>query len=284
MSSIPFVGAHVSAAGGIHKAPGRAAEIGCNAVQIFSDSPRVWQRRTTSEGVVNFYNQACKDHGILSSVIHSLYLVNLASENPEQVEKSINSIAIDMDLSVRIHAVGVVVHVGSHKGAGWESCSETVVRNIAKILDKTHSDSVFLIENAAGQNGKVGSDLREIRFMLDRLQAGKRVGVCIDSCHAFASGYSLIPMEGEKLLYDWIDELHLQSDIKVLHVNDSKDPYLSRRDRHENLGGGTIGNESLKAFVNHQIFAGLPMILEVPGVDNQGPDIENVSRLKKLFV
>ncbi len=283
MSTQPLIGAHVSAQGGIANAPARAVEIGCNAVQIFSDSPRIWSKRPVTEEMISGYTKSVKTAGILCTVIHSLYLVNLASDKPELVEKSITSLSKDMELAAGIGATGIVVHVGSHGGRGWDVVKDQVVKSIATILENTPEDSVFLIENSAGQGGKIGSDLREIRYMLDSLKAGKRVGVCIDSCHAFAAGYAFVPVAGEKMLFDWIEQLNLQSEIKVLHVNDSRDPYFSGRDRHENINDGTIGEENMKTFVTHPLFAGLPMILEVPGIEGTGPDKENVDRLKKLF-
>ncbi len=281
--STRLIGAHVSASGGIFQAPARAKAIGANFVQIFSDSPRVWQRHHASDEVCSQFTVNSKENGILGNCIHALYLVNLASDKPELVQKSIESLSYDMNLAPRIGSVGVVVHVGSYSKREWNSCREDVVRNIATILENTPSGGTFLIENSAGQGGKVGSDLAEIKYMIDTLQAGDRVGVCIDSCHAFAAGYSLVPMEGEKLLYDWIDELGLTSKIKVVHVNDSRDEYFSHKDRHANIGDGHIGNEMLSAFVNHSIFKDIPLVLEVPGIEEEGPDSENINRLKNLL-
>ncbi|MBP9700337.1 deoxyribonuclease IV [Candidatus Woesebacteria bacterium] len=283
MATPRLIGAHVSAQGGIANAPKRAADIGCNYVQIFSDSPRVWQRRMVTDENCALFVKNCEDNGILGNVIHALYLNNLASDKPELVEKSIMSLAFDLQLAPKIKSTGVVVHVGSYSKRDWNSCSDQVVKNMATLLEQSPDDSVFLIENSAGQGGKVGSDLREIKTMIDQLQAGKRVGVCIDSCHAFAAGYSLVPMEGEKLLYDWLEQLNLVEHLRVLHVNDSRDEYFSHKDRHANINDGQIGTESLAHFVNHPMFANLPIVLEVPGIEGEGPDQENINRLKALL-
>lgn len=277
-----LIGAHVSTSGGIDLAPKRAHDIGCNAVQIFCSSPRMWSVNDVLPDRIVRYNENVKKEGILATVIHAQYLVNLASDKPELVEKSKTSLLVDLRACAGIHSVGVVVHVGSHQGRGWEAVREQVVREIGAILNAAPEGAIFLIENSAGQNGKIASDLREIRWMLDQLQDHKRLGWCLDSCHAFAAGYPPLHMEGEKHLFDTIEELSLAPSLKVVHVNDSRDPYLSRKDRHANLLDGTMGQENLHTFLTHPILSGVPLILEVPGLEGLGPDKENVERLKKL--
>jgi len=288
------VGAHVSASGGPDKAVERAAEIGANCVQIFSGSPRVWQRPNLS--AVNVDKVFAKQEELLVSpiFIHALYLVNLASENPELVRKSTEAIIFDLQYNSLLKGAGVVVHLGSHQGRGWEAVREQVARTISAILEKTPAGSHFLMENAAGQQGKVGGDLAEIKWLLNKVK-DERLGWCLDTCHAFASGYSLgsVPKTGaapitngkvtrERSLIEEIEALGLHKNLFCIHVNDSRDPFGSGRDRHANLGDGIIKKDDFEYFLNHPLIANQPLILEVPGVKDEGPDAENIARLKKL--
>lgn len=278
-----YIGAHVSAAGGISNAYARAQAIGCNAVQIFSASPRVWKRSIIADAEINKCLTFQKEYGIEKTVIHAIYLLNLASENPELVEKSRNVIEFDLRVDAALCGSGVVVHIGSHQGRGFEAINNQLVREVKQILANTPENSTFLIENSAGQNGKIGSDLNELRWLMDEVKS-PRLGWCLDTCHAFAAGYDLHNKKSdEKNIFAEIDRLHLWDSLKVIHTNDSRDPFASGRDRHENIGEGNIGSELMKSFLSHKNIQKLPLILEVPGVDHKsGPDAENVKRLKAL--
>jgi deoxyribonuclease IV len=276
-----YIGAHVSTAGGISNAYQRAKDIGCNAVQIFSASPRIWKRSTISDAEIEKCFAGMKEHGIEKTVIHAIYLVNLASENKELVEKSRDVLEFDLRVDGSLKGSGVVVHVGSHQGRGFDAVKEQLVREISTILSNTPDNSTFLIENSAGQNGKIASDLSEIRWLMDQVQS-KRLGWCMDTCHSFAAGYGLTQKGEGKNIFEEIERLNLWEPLKCIHVNDSRDPYDSGRDRHENLGDGHIGSEMLKSFLTEPHIQKVPLMLEVPGIDQKGPDAENVKRLKKL--
>ncbi len=303
MSKSLFIGGHVSSAGGIHEALPRAKNIGANCVQIFSASPRMWKRTPPTQTTIDRYNEVKQKLSIEKTVIHAIYLLNLASDDEELVRKSREVIEFDLHLNSHINGSGVVVHLGSHLGKGFDAVKERLVHGIKSILSSTPNDSTFLIENSAGQNGKIASDLSEIRWLLDRVDS-PRLGWCLDSCHAFSAGYSLenskfqipnskqiqnknvqttIQFEEPKNVFDEIQRLHLWEALKVVHVNDSRDPFASGRDRHENIGDGTIGNDVLGSFLSHEAIRSLPLILEVPGIDHvSGPDRENVERVKTL--
>lgn len=275
-----LIGAHVSAAGGIEKAVERAAAIGCNAVQVFSGSPRVWQRPKLESIDQNKVFSKMSELSVKSIITHSLYLVNLASENPDLVRKSSEAIAFDLQFDSHLKGVGVVVHLGSHQGRGWEAVKESVLRAISEILAATLSDSHFLIENAAGQKGKIGGQLEEIKWLIDNLQSS-RVGWCFDTCHSFAAGYALNPSAQNSAIQK-MQEFQLHQSLACIHVNDSRDPFQSGRDRHANLGEGEIATEDLRAFLHHEIVKDKLLILEVPGENKGGPDAVNVERLKQL--
>ncbi|HYD34589.1 MAG TPA: deoxyribonuclease IV [Vitreimonas sp.] len=279
------IGAHVSAAGGIDKAVERAKEIGANCVQVFSGSPRVWARpgldKTDQQKV--FSKQ--KELSVTPIITHAIYLTNLASDNPELLKKSIEVLKYDLRFDSYVKGSGVVVHLGSHQGRGWEPMREQVAAAIAEVLADTPADSQLLIENSAGQNGKLCSDLSEIRWLLDTVKS-ERLGWCFDTCHAHAAGLALgkpgtQPSECRSAI-EAIEAQNLWSALKVIHVNDSRDAFGSGRDRHANLGDGEVNKEDFTFFLNYDAIKDIPLILEVPGLDDEGPDAENVKRLRTL--
>lgn len=269
------IGAHVSAAGGLEQAVVRAVEMGGNCMQVFSGSPRVWARKPLASLNFEKYYSKREELSLGPVITHSLYLLNIASENPLLLQKSHDALVYDLGFDSLVKGSGIVVHLGSHQGRGWDSVREQVVREIAGVLEASPDDSTFLIENSAGQNGKLCSDFAEIRWLIDQLQT-RRVGWCFDTCHGFAAGHALNEVANhmaEQSLTEW---------LKVIHVNDSRDPFASGRDRHANLGDGTIPREQLEAFLTDPALDGIPLILEVPGLDGNGPDAQNVARLKEL--
>ncbi len=287
-----LIGAHVSMVGGVDQALERAKDLGCNTMQVFSGSPRVWARPKLSALDADKITSKSKELGVSPIITHAIYLVNLASPNSELVKKSAKILEYDLQFDSLIKGGGVVVHLGSHLGKGWLAVREQIVRQIKQVLANTPSDSTFLIENSAGQKGKVGSDLTEIRWLLDQLKS-KRVGWCFDTCHAYAAGLGLgskVSQPLPKKMADDFDQLAIEeitllglwSSLKVVHVNDSRDEFGSGRDRHANLGEGQIPPQDFKYFLNYAKVKKLPLILEVPGFDKNGPDRRNVELLKKM--
>lgn len=303
MNKQVLIGAHVSASGGIHKAIERVAAIGGNCVQVFSASPRSWRRPdiekiASPEIVQKKIKESQKKHQISPIITHTMYLVNLASPNKEQLEKSRQVIEFDLAFDARVEGAGVVVHLGSHLGAGWEAVREQVAEQISQILHNTPQESTLLIENSAGQNGKLCSDLSEIRWLLDQLQS-PRLGWCVDTCHAHAAGYGVgetqptftqeqtEPVKPENIrnqtLLTAIAENNLWDQLKVVHINGSRDPFASGRDRHANIGEGELKSSDIAHFLTDNRIITKPMILEVPGFDGNGPDTHNLDILKSFF-
>ncbi|MBU2542991.1 deoxyribonuclease IV [Patescibacteria group bacterium] len=285
-----FIGAHVSAAGGVEYTPKRANEIGCNCLQIFSGSPRVWQKPKLESHNINKFFSEREKYGVLSVFTHAIYLVNLASDKSELVDKSVAALKYDMKFDAWLNGSGVIVHLGSHQGRGWEAVRVQLAVLIKEIIAASPQESTFLIENSAGQNGKIGSNLDEIRWLLDKVNS-LQLGWCFDTCHAFATGYSLggtlqaaesNNFHSESALRA-IERLGLWSTLRCIHVNDSRDEFGSGRDRHANLGEGNIPQEELKYFLNNPQIKPLPLLLEVPGFDKKGPDAQNVRLLKQLL-
>jgi deoxyribonuclease-4 len=188
---------------------------------------------------------------------------------------------MDMKNSALIASSGVVLHIGSHQGRGWEHDRDQVINTILEVLKETPENSILLLENSAGQNGKIGS-LLQLKDILDAVTS-PRLKVCLDTAHAFEAGYNFTTDEGLEM---WIKEIENTiglDKIELLHLNDSKTPLGSGRDNHQNIGDGFIGEAGLKILVNHPKLSHLPLILEVPGLEGMGPDKENIERVKTLL-
>ncbi len=275
------LGGHVSNAGGLNNAITNTTSIGGNAMQIFAGSPRMWARSLYPQKIADDFRKLVIEKDLNPVYIHALYLTNLASDNPEMLAKSIQALTIDMKNSAAIGGAGVVLHIGSHQGRGWEHDKDQVISAIKEVLDNTPPESVLLLENSAGQQGKIGS-LPELASILSHLESS-RLKVCLDTAHAFEAGYNFTTKEGIEMWIKEIENTISLDKIELFHLNDSKTPLGSGRDNHQNIGDGFIGSEGLKNLVNHPKFAHLPLILEVPGLEGLGPDKANIDRVKSLL-
>jgi deoxyribonuclease-4 len=275
------LGAHVSCSGGIHTAIDRVESMGGDSVQLFTQSPRTW--RPTNHDPANFDRfKTRRDEAAVRGVIcHALYLINLASLNDDVYSKSVQALRNTVDVACGIDADGVVFHVGSHQGAGLETGLERVVPALAEALERCSDTTWLLIENTAGTGATIGRSVEELATILDRLDRHPRLGICLDSCHLYASGYDVTDREAlDRLLEEVDDEIGLDR-LRAIHVNDSKAPLGSNRDRHDNIGDGLMG-EKLGVFLSHPQLQGLPTVLEVPGKNGKGPDADEVRKLKEL--
>lgn len=280
MKNNRFLGGHV--AGGLTGAIENTLAIGGNCLQIFAGSPRMWARSLYPKSASITFKESIKKHNLNAVYIHALYLTNLASDNPELVEKSKQALIMDMKNSAAIESNGVVLHIGSHQGRGWDSVKSLVVSSIQEVLSKTPNNSYLLLENSAGQQGKIGS-LPELAYLLSTID-NPRLRVCVDTAHAFEAGYNLASTEGLDI---WIKEIKNTigiNKIELLHLNDSKTPLGSARDNHQNIGDGFIGSSGIANLINHPDLAHLPLILEVPGIEGTGPDKENIDRVRNLLI
>jgi deoxyribonuclease IV len=274
-------GAHVSTSGGIHTAIDRIEAIGGESVQIFTQSPRTW--RPTNHDPANFerFKERRAEAGIDGVVCHALYLVNLATPDKEIYEKSVATLENTVDVGCAIEADGVVFHVGSHLGAGFEAGLEHVVPALERTLERCSDTTWLLIENSAGAGGTIGRSVDELSILVERLGRHPRLGVCLDSCHLFVSGVDVTDRGALDACIDELEERIGLDRLRALHVNDAAAPLGSNRDRHANLGEGEIG-ERMDVFLGHPKLQGLPTILEVPGPDGHGPDAAEIKKLRDL--
>ncbi len=272
------VGAHVSTASSLTNALKNTTSIGGNCLQIFAGSPRSWARKLYDEKEVSVFLTESKKLNYTPTFIHALYLVNLASDNPNLVNKSVDSLIIDLKNGRLINSAGVIVHLGSHQGRGFPSARDQVASTIRQIINATNK-TPFVIENSAGQKGKIGS-LPEIGELFAKVNH-PRLKLCLDSAHLFEAGYDLRNLSAIDNLVNELSDQGLTRHLVCLHVNDSKTDFNSRNDQHANLGDGKIGLLGLSQFVNHPTFADLPIILEVPG-DFGFPDAKQIAIAKSL--
>src|SRR3954452_20768087 len=276
-----YIGAHLSSSGGIHTAIDRAEAIGADAVQLFTQSPRAW--RPTNHDPANFerFKERRAEAGIGGFACHALYLINLESRKDEIYEKSRAALENTMDVACAIEADGVVFHIGSHQGAGFEAGLERAVPALREVLKRCSETTWLLIENSAGAGDTIGRSIDELAALYAALGKHERLGICLDSCHLYVSGYDITRREElDKVLVEVDEKIGLDR-LRVLHVNDSKAPLGSNRDRHDNIGDGLLG-EDLGVFLAHPKLQRLPAFLEVPGTDGHGPDAEQVRKLKDL--
>ena len=272
------IGGHVSTAGGIANALKNTTLIGGNCLQIFAGSPRSWARKLYDDEDVSVYLKEATKLDYTPTFIHALYLVNLPSDNPDLLQKSIDSLIIDLTNGQSINSAGVIVHLGSHQGRGFDAVSDQVVDVIKKIINATEKIP-FVIENSAGQKGKIGS-ITEIGELFAKVNH-PRLKLCLDSAHLFEAGYDLRNLSVIDTLVSELSNQKLLDHLVCLHVNDSKTEFDSRNDQHANLGDGQIGLTGLSNFVNHPSFSHLPLILETPG-DLGFPDAKQIALAKSL--
>ena len=276
-----LIGAHVSSSGGIHTAIDRAEAIGAEAVQVFTQSPRMWRPTNHPPENVERFKERRAEAGIGGVICHALYLVNLASPKDEIYEKSVTAMCNTVDAGCAIEADGVVFHIGSHLGAGMDVGLERVVEAMKKVLDRCSDTTWLLMENSAGAGGTIGRSVEELALVFERLDGHPRLGVCLDSCHLYVSGYDVTDEAALDAMLDELDREIGLDRLRALHVNDSKAPLGSNLDRHDNVGKGLMG-EQLGVFLGHPKLQGLPAVLEVPGRDGHGPDAWQVKATKKL--
>jgi deoxyribonuclease-4 len=278
-----YIGAHVKSSGGVWNAIANAAEIGCEAVQFFAGSPRTWAPTVYKDADAARFMQARAASPIRFAVIHTIYLINLASAREDFYEKSVTSLTGAVAAAEQLGADAIVTHVGSHQGAGFEAGLERVRAALRRTLSESDGSPVrILLENTAGAGGTMGVDFDELGAMIRAADEHPRLGLCLDTAHLFEAGFDIRTAAGLDEALTRLDAACGLDRLVMLHLNDSKTPRGSNRDRHENIGDGELGLDGFRTIVNHPALTDLPGILEVPGFDGQGPDLRNVEIVQAL--
>ncbi|MPZ14727.1 MAG: deoxyribonuclease IV [Chloroflexi bacterium] len=276
------IGAHVSAAGGIHRAVTRATAIGAECAQLFLGAPQRWSKVEYSDDEVAAFRRLAEDGHVGPNVVHAPYIVNLAASDERLRRRSISSLIDQMQWCDRLDIMGLVVHVGSAKGApSHEEALNSVADAIEEILANS-TTTAFLVENTAGMGASIGSSFADIGSILDRLGHDERVRLCLDTAHTFEAGYDITTSDGLDEVLQKCDR-HVGLDrLAAVHANDSKTRFGSNVDRHENIGQGHLGEQALGYFMRHPAVAQTPFYLEVPGLAGHGPDRPNIDALRRL--
>ncbi len=278
---LPLIGAHLSASGGIFNAVYEAQSIGAECLQIFVGSPRRYEVKTLSDEEVSRYREAIKDLPSDKVFIHASYLINLASEDAVIRQKSVHSLAESLRVVEKIDSCGVIYHPGSPKGGDKDQAIAREIKALKEVLESTPLKSILIIENTAG-NKKIGTNEDEVSTIFKGVKSS-RVKVCLDTAHAFESGN--ISDYSKESITDWISRWNQKvgfSNIVALHINDSLTAHNSNRDRHANVGEGHIGVEGFASMMSFAELRKVPWILEVPGINNTGPDKANIDIVKDL--
>lgn len=270
-----YIGAHVSASGGVEHTPQRAHSIGANCMQIFGGSPVRWSAPLPSQETIQKFQEERKQWGIKKVFMHAPYLINLASPKEKLQVLSRELLLKHGKIADALGVDGVIFHIGSRGDMEQEKAHVIIIKALEKVLQHT-KDTYIIMENTAGAGNLVGDTLEEL-VSLYRTIDDPRLGICIDTAHAFASG--MIQEYSTKELDTFFSEVKKSvgiDTIKAIHLNDSKTEAGSRKDRHENIGEGKMGKERIQRFVQRKEIKDIPLILEVPGFDNTGPDKRNI--------
>ncbi len=282
------IGAHVRGGGQLVPSLDAGVALGATSIQVFTQSPRMWKPSQYAPEVLAAYREAAAVHPTITDTFcHATYLINLASADLELYEKSVVCLTHNLSVARGMGAAGLVLHVGSHKGAGFDDVVRQVAEALQVALDEAEpapdgvADCPILIENAAGAGGTVGRSLEEIQFLIDACRGDDRLGLCVDTQHLWASGVDYSSVAGTEVLLAAIESTVGTDRLRCLHLNDSKIELGGNRDRHANIGEGTIGAKGLAPLVGHPLIRDLPLLLEVPGAGD-GPRAEDVAAARRV--
>ncbi|MDD4908245.1 MAG: deoxyribonuclease IV [Candidatus Omnitrophota bacterium] len=277
-----LLGVHISGVANISDAPAKAAALGCNTMQIFSRAPQRWRERALGASEISRFNQEKERFKIKPLSVHVSYLINLASPDPKLYASSIKAYIEDIREAEGLKADYIVTHMGSHKKTGEEAGIERFTAALNKIIKKTADSPVgILLENTAGSGSWLGYRFSHHGRIISGLEDKRRVGICLDTAHAYAAGYDLAGKNGLEAMLDEIDGAAGLSKLKLVHLNDARDSLGSRHDRHEHIGKGRIGRTGMKRIINHPKLRELPFILETPKT-NERSDKANLKNVRSL--
>ncbi len=267
-----IIGGHMSISGGFAPVPARANKIGLNAIQIFSKNQRQWIAKSIDMDDAKSFRENLNKYGIIESVVHASYLVNIATENSEIFKKSIDSLIHEAERCSILGIKYLVFHPGAHLGKGEEYGLKRIVEGIDKIIGKLPDNVYLTVETTAGQGTNLGYKFEHISKILSNVSDSSRLRVCIDTCHIFAAGYELRSKEGYEKTMELFDNLVGFKYLSVIHLNDSEKQFGSRIDRHAQIGKGYIGEKGFKNILKDGRFKNIPLILETPGGEDLYPE------------
>lgn len=273
-----LIGAHMPTAGGLWNAVRNGKAIGCTAVQVFTSSPQMWAAKPITDEKVELLTEALKETDMVGHIVsHDSYLINLAAPEEEKREKSFNALKSELHRCSQLGIPYVVSHMGAHMKQGEEVGLQRVAEKAAEILKETPDDVTLLMETTAGPGTVLNYKFEHLAYIIEAVGGNPRCCVCLDTCHIFAAGYDIRTAEAYEKTFSEFERLVGCDRIKAIHCNDSKHELGTRKDRHDNLGEGLIGEEAFKCLVNDPRFENTPILIETPDADEMHE--VNVKRL-----
>ena len=277
---MPRIGAHV--VGGLKGGVAKAREIRAEALQIFVGSPQTWRAPNPAAEDVEAFRAQVAAEGLGPVFVHGIYLINLAAERPDVYDKSVRSLIDQVGWAGRVGAEGLIFHPGSAGSAPYEEALGRVVAALERVLAEATGEARIVLEVCAGQGQTLGSRLQQLGDMIAGVGGDRRLAVCWDTCHLLGAGYDIASADGLERTLDEMERVVGLDRLVAVHANDSKLPLGSNRDRHENIGQGHIGEAAFGRMLTHPALSEVPFVLEVPGLDGNGPDLENIALLRRL--
>ncbi len=274
------LGLHLSIQGSIDRVVDRAAERGCNTLQMFSRNPRGWDSKKLESHAVESFRNKLRESRIWPVFIHTPYLLNLASPKDDVFVKSVKVLKDELHRASELGVPYVVTHLGSHLGYGKMEGFKRIVKAVTNSLSSVENDAILLLENTAGTKNSMGSAFEDIAQILSKIKTRERIGVCFDTSHAFAAGYDLVSQGAVQYTLQRFDEVVGSDAMKLVHLNDSKGALGSKVDRHEHIGMGRIGERGFRSILQSRL-GQLPLILETP-IDDRRNDMENLEKVREL--
>ena len=279
-----ILGSHVSVAGGLAKGVARAEAVGCDCIQVFTKNNNQWRAKPLVEDDITAWNDALSASSVGRPIAHASYLINMASPKDELFQKSIDALVIELERANALTLEGLVVHPGAFTDSSESEGLDRIVDAASEALGRVEPGSCrLLLENTAGQGSCLGHTFEQLAYMLDGIEQPDRIGICLDTCHAFAAGYEINTKEGFVDMRKKIDHLLPENSIAALHLNDSKKPLGSRVDRHEHIGRGEIGFDAFRFVTEDSLLGKLPGYLETEkGTDEETGEDWDVINLRVL--
>ncbi|MBJ6726981.1 deoxyribonuclease IV [Geomesophilobacter sediminis] len=279
-----LLGAHVSIAGGVYKAPERGAQSGCKVIQVFTQNSNQWKGKFIPDQEAELFQKNMAVFGIAEAISHDIYLINLAAAPGDVRDKSMIALKEEMERCARLGIAKIVMHPGSHNGDG----TEVGIRRICEGLDELfymvpQFTGKILLENTAGQGSNIGSRFEDLKGIIEGCGSPDRFGICFDTCHAFAAGYNIAERDGYEKTFADLDAAVGISRLQAFHLNDTKKGLGSHVDRHDHIGKGVLGIDAFRFLLNDPRFAAVPKIIETPKGDDDEMDRINLQTLRDLI-
>jgi deoxyribonuclease-4 len=277
------LGAHMSISGGVHLALQRGKSIACNAVQLFVKSANQWRAKKLATEEIDLFHEESGSFTPGFIIAHTSYLINIASPDPDLLKKSAEALLVELQRCAVLGIPYLVLHPGSHRGAGVDQGIATIASTINRLYEETSGDGTsILLEITAGAGNTIGSTFEELAAIIDLIEDKSRTGICYDTCHAFTAGYDIRTKSLYKATFNALDDIVGFEYLKAFHLNDSMKEFGSHKDRHTHIGQGEIGIDAFSYLMKDKRFIDRAMVLETPKGEDLKEDVENLALLRSL--